>query len=58
MRIVGVQNIVHRNLKINPTSIWKGNIEYIIAQKDHKRRHQKRDFFSMVDSFRINLSYS
>ena len=36
--------IFQRKLKMNSMSIRKGNVEYIIAQKDHKRRHQKCSF--------------
>ena len=36
--------VFHRKMNVNSTSIEKGIGEYIIAQKDHKRRHQKCDF--------------
>ena len=43
MYILG-HKIFNRKLKINSMSISTGNVEYIMTQKDHKRRYQKCDF--------------
>ena len=42
----------YRKLKINFRSIWTGNVEYIMTQKDHKCRYQKCDFH-LSTPFRI-----
>ena len=34
----------NRKLKINSILILTGNVEYIMAQKDHKCRYQKCEF--------------
>ena len=47
-----ITNIIHllgykifnRKLKINSMSIWTGNVDYIMTQKDHKCRYQKCAF--------------
>ena len=38
MRILG-HNFFYRKLKSNSMSIRRGNAEYIMAEKEHKRRH-------------------
>ena len=43
MSVLG-HKIFYRKLNINSMSIRTGNVEYIIAQKDHKCRYQKCDF--------------
>ena len=54
MRILGYK-IFHRKLKIGPMLIRKVNVEYLIAQTNHKRRNLECDFHKSTP-FRTYLS--